>query len=722
MYAPDLRPIRLALAIALILPLDSTLACGPSFPMRLLDDRANSLAELPEGNFAFEISRLAAPLPGLKPVTEASLVPRWEEDNSRYLQQRDERERSELGEERWRRVQALRALGDARRVEAEGAGLPAEILLYTAGAVAFRSDPEQAREYFRRVLALPAPERRTRSTWAAYSLGRLLAADSRALPAAAEALSDEEVSRRLRANAEAAQEAFRLTRRLAIEGFDDPLELAAASLGEEALLAREANDWGEAIRLYANQAMLRSDTGYSSLRQLSGELARMPDERLEPLLAVPEVQQLLTVRLLTRGGWFYDEQLAGEQHLAELLMALDVAELPNADRLAALSYRYGRYDNAGRFLEKAGDSGLAWWLRAKLALRAGDTSRATEAYARAAKAFPEDEEWGVRRTADWEWETVKPRCRVEGESAILALQRGDYLEAFDNLYRSGAIYWLDAAAVAERVLTLDELKSYVDAKVPAPPPQTQEDRDAYRSRAPAAGLREVLGRRLLREGRYDEAPAYFESQELRAAASEYGQARKQASSRWTAIGRAESYYRAARLARRQGMELLGYEMSPDFHVMGGNYSFAQAGRLQAGGLLAEGEVQRQNASLAQPNARYHYRWIAADLAERAADELPHTSQAFAAVLCKGSGWVQYVDLSRAQAIYLRYVEHGPFVKWAGNFGMNCEEPDFDSAYGRQWEERRQAMRDALYPVRYGLAAATLFSAAVAAWLWRRRFR
>lgn len=469
MYAPDLRPIRLALAIALILPLDSTLACGPSFPMRLLDDRANSLAELPEGNFAFEISRLAAPLPGLKPVTEASLVPRWEEDNSRYLQQRDERERSELGEERWRRVQALRALGDARRVEAEGAGLPAEILLYTAGAVAFRSDPEQAREYFRRVLALPAPERRTRSTWAAYSLGRLLAADSRALPAAAEALSDEEVARRLRANAEAAQEAFRLTRRLAIEGFDDPLELAAASLGEEALLAREANDWGEAIRLYANQAMLRSDTGYSSLRQLSGELARMPDERLEPLLAVPEVQQLLTVRLLTRGGWFYDEQLAGEQHLAELLMALDVAELPNADRLAALSYRYGRYDNAGRLLEKAGDSGLAWWLRAKLALRAGDTSRATEAYARAAKAFPEDEEWGVRRTADWEWETVKPRCRVEGESAILALQRGDYLEAFDNLYRSGAIYWLDAAAVAERVLTLDELKSYVDAKVPAPP-------------------------------------------------------------------------------------------------------------------------------------------------------------------------------------------------------------------------------------------------------------
>lgn len=272
MYAPERRPARLALAIALALPLGSALACGPDFSMRLLDDRANSLAELPEGNFAFEITRLAPPIPGLKPVTEASLVPRWEEDNSSYLQQRDEREQSELGEATWKRVQALRALDDAQQAEAQGMDLPAEIRLYTAGAVAFGSDAPLAVDYFRRVLALPEAERRTRSTWAAYSMGRTLAAGSRALPASDEVLSDEEVAQRLHANAEAAKEAFRLTRKLAVEGFADPLELAAASLGEEALLAREAGDWGEAIRLYASQAALHSNTGYSSLRQLSGEL------------------------------------------------------------------------------------------------------------------------------------------------------------------------------------------------------------------------------------------------------------------------------------------------------------------------------------------------------------------------------------------------------------------------------------------------------------------
>lgn len=723
MYAPERRPARLALAIALTLPLGSALACGPDFSMRLLDDRANSLAELPEGNFAYEISRLAPPIPGLKPVTEASLVPRWDEDSSSYLEQRDEREKSELGDDVWKRVQALRALDDAQVAEAQGQDLPAEIRLYTAGAVAFKGSPALAVDYFRRVLALPDAERRTRSTWAAYSMGRTLAASSRALPASDEVLSDEAITQRLHANAEAARDAFRLTRKLALEGFADPLELAAASLGEEALLAKEAGDWGEAIRLYSNQAALHSNTGYSSLRQLAGELARMPDEQLVPLLATPEVQQLLTVRLLTRISWFYDEQPSGEQHLAELLMALDTATLPNADRLASVAYRFGHYDNATRFLEKAGDTGLAWWLRAKLALRAGDTPRATEAYANAAKAFPEDEEWGARRTTNWEWETIKPRCRVEGESAILALQRGDYLEAFDNLYRSGEIYWMDAAAVAERVLTLDELKGYVDAKVSAPPAQSQEDRDAYRPRPVATSLRELLGRRLLREGRYDEAQAYFEADELRAAAQEYAQAREQAQSRWTGIGRAEAYYTAARLARRQGMELLGYEMSPDFHVMGGNFALAQIGTLKAEGLLSEGEAQRQNAHLAQPNSRYHYRWVAADLTERAADDLPHTSQAFAAVLCKGSGWVQYADLGRAQAIYRRYVEHGPFVEWAGNFGMNCEEPDFESAHGRLWEEREQAVRDGFYSIRYGLAAgAALLLGAAGAWLWRRRSR
>lgn len=49
---------------------------------------------------------------------------------------------------------------------------------------------------------------------------------------------------------------------------------------------------------------------------------------------------------------------------------------------------------AANLLKNAGDGGLAWWLRAKMALRDGDVKAATAAYAKAAAAFPTDESWG----------------------------------------------------------------------------------------------------------------------------------------------------------------------------------------------------------------------------------------------------------------------------------------------------------------------------------------
>ena len=65
---------RHLLCLSLGLPL-AAMACGPDFPMRLLDNRGQSLAELPEGNFSFEVSRLGHAIAGLKPVTAATLVP-----------------------------------------------------------------------------------------------------------------------------------------------------------------------------------------------------------------------------------------------------------------------------------------------------------------------------------------------------------------------------------------------------------------------------------------------------------------------------------------------------------------------------------------------------------------------------------------------------------------------------------------------------------------------
>lgn len=688
---------RHLLCLSLSLPLGSAMACGPDFPMRLLDNRGQSLAELPEGNFRFEINRLGHAIAGLKDVAEVT----YGLDANDYAEQRSQAELNGLSAEQQSLVQQLRGLTDAHQVEVQGANLPAELRLYLAGAVAFANGEQSlAAEYFHKVLALPADQRALRSTWAAYSLGRALFAMSSQSGARSDLLTQ-------------SRKAFEQARQLSIEGFSDPLELGVASLGEEARVARTAGDWNSAIELYATQNRHGSTVGYTSLKLLMADLAAMPEAQLAGLLKNQPVQQLVTASLISRLGWSFGEQPENEKKLIKLLQSSTRGSLDNADRLAAMNYQQGDYASAKAFLEHAGDGGLAWWLRAKLAVRDGDKNAAAAAYAKAAQAFPQDESWGERRTPDWAFESLQPKCRVDGESAILALQRGDYLQAFDQLYRSKGIYWFDAATVAERVLTLDELKHYVDTQVPAPPELTQQDRDNYVPLPVAASLRNLLGRRLLREGHYEDAPAYFDNDGLRHKARLYGQQRLAAEAAWWPTRRAAALFNAAWTAREWGMDILGYEMAPDYATFGGNYSLENA-ELKVGPLVAEDEVKRQQASAAQPDQRYHYRFVATALANRAADKLPHTSQAFAAVLCEAAGWNS--SLEDQSALYQRYIKEGPYVTWAADFGHQCPYPDFENANKRYVTQITDGLRSTLRPYKTPLQIGSVLAVTAAALL------
>lgn len=695
---------RHLLCLSLSLPLGSALACGPDFPMRLLDNRGQSLTELPEGNFSFEISRLGHAISGLKNVTAGADY----SDQADAVALRDQAEQAGLSAEQQVLVKHLRSLTDAHQVETEGAQLPPELRWYLAGAVAFGAgDNASAAGYFKKVLALPAEQRASRSTWAAYSLGRALFAMSAEAGAAPDLL-------------EQSAKAFEQTRQLSIDGFSDPLELGVASLGEEARVVRTAGDWNRAIELYATQNLHGSAVGYTSLKVLMADLLALPDDQLAELLKGQPVQQLVTASLISRLGLSFGDQPANEQKMIKLLQSSTRGSLENADRLAAMNYQQGDYASAKAFLEHAGDGGLAWWLRAKLAVRDGDKNAAAAAYAKAAQAFPNNESWGERRTPDYDYETLQPKCRVEGESAILALQRGDYLQAFDQLYRSKSIYWFDAATVAERVLTLEELKHYVDTQVPAPPPLSQQERDNYVPLPVAASLRNLLGRRLLREGHYEQALAYFDNDGLRHKARLYGEQRQAADSAWWPTRRAAALFNAAWTAREWGMDILGYEMAPDYATFGGNYSLENA-ELKVGPLMAEDEVKRQQASAAQPDQRYHYRFVATALASRAADNLPHTSQAFAAVLCEASGWNS--SLEEQSAIYQRYVKEGPYVEWAADFGHQCPYPDFENADKRYVTQVTDAARSTLRPYKTPLQVGSVLAFAAAALvLFKRRRR
>ncbi|QHF53638.1 hypothetical protein [Pseudomonas sp. S49] len=677
---------RHLLCLSLCLPLGSALACGPDFPMRLLDNRGQTLADLPEGNFNFELSRLGKTIAGLKNVTAATHNPNdlYGEENA-AAEARGKAEQAGLSAEQQVLVKQLRELTDARQVEVQGASLPAEIRLYVAGAVAFATGEHQlAVDYFNKLLALPADQRPLRSTWAAYSLGRTLFAMSSEAGDKVVAL-------------ERSRDAFRQARQLSIDGFSDPLELGVASLGEEARVVRAAGDWNGAIELYEAQNLHGSAVGYTSLKQLMNELAELPEAELAELLQHKSVQQLVTASLVSRQGWSFGDEPPNEKKLVKLLQNSTRGSLENADRLAAMSYQQGDYAGAKAFLENAGDGGLAWWLRAKLAVRDGDKNAAAAAYSKAAQAFPQSEDWGYRRTPDWAYEAVQPKCRVEGESAILALQRGEYLQAFVQLYRSNSTYWFDAATVAERVLTVEELKKYVDDNVPAPPALTQQERDNYVPLPVAASLRNLLGRRLLREGHYADAVAYFDNLDLQNKARLYGEQRLKADAAWWPTKRASALYNAAWTAREWGMDILGYEMAPDYATFGGNYSLESV-ELKVGPLVSEAEVQRQTASEAKPDQRYHYRFVATELAGRAADNLPHTSQAFAAVLCNAAGWNS--SLEDQSALYQRYIKEGPFVPWAVDFGNQCPYPDFENADKRYVTQVTDAVRSSLRPYKW----------------------
>ena len=761
-------------------------ACGPMFPNQLLDHRADTLRSTPQNSFAFEAMHLLEPADKLQPEPAQPIEGADRDAQAKSLG---------LTPAQADRVAALRQGEDAAAAFEQGKDLPADLRAYTAGAIAFaKGDTDAAEDYFGRVLALPGEQARLRSVWAAYMLGRIHATKAQA------AAADDAAFRRER---DAAAKSFQLARQRAVAGASDPQALAVASFGEEARLylydhgtqcswgnlysgdnhcgdGISAADLKRAITLYAAQAGHGSDSGVQSLVAIAGSVMGNPAQ-MAALLDSPVAQRLLVSYALARmGSGIDDARDAGTSKPDPRLLALVQAveqrgldKVAGLDRLAALAYQAGRYDLAARLVDRSGGP-LAEWVRAKLALQKGDLAAASAAYAAAAKAFPKA---GQAQPA------LEP-ANVElltGERGVLSLARGEYVEALGHLYdaaqsvggdgnvydqdeaSAGYGYGNDAAYVAERVLTVDELKAFVDARAPATPvpPKKSDSSSCCEARPLGDSLRWLLARRLMRAGRYDEAQAYFPVDDdprfssydddgkthplsLRRQARAYAQAMHDSEHAWTDIGKAQALYAAAVIAREQGMEILGFEQGPDYNDNGGSFQggSGQDRKSLDQAFVTDGERQRYADSQARPDRRFHYRYLAADEAARAADLLPPRSQAFAAVLCRATGWMlegppDYEDnyafygdpapaqpperMRRATALYQRYVKLGPYVDWAEDFGRNCEEPDFDRARALKRAQQVARVKHAVrhyFP--YEAGAMVLVVAGFALWLRRRR--
>ncbi len=360
-----------------------------------------------------------------------------------------------------------------------------------------------------------------------------------------------------------------------------------------------------------------------------------------------------------------------------------VPGLAGADRLAAGAWRAGRFDLAERFAGQE-KTPLSAWVRAKLALRRGDRAEAERLLAEAAEGLPETDDWSSSTEMIG---SRRPRSRVEGERALLALVRGDFAQAAERAMASCS--WQDIAYVAERVLTVEELQRLIAAHASDPVTRCQPEQAFFdEGQDVVSRLRLVLGRRLMRSGKGQQALEYFRGTKWEEPARKYVEALERGRSAWDDVDKAQALYSAARLARTVGMELMGTEVAPDWTWVEGLYDLGALAEEERADedtpawteqdnvpLTTDAERQRLTAHAPPHTVRFHYRSTAADLAEEAAAQVPPRSQAYAALLCHAARFSSYSDPERVQHLWRTYVQKGAIV--AMTFGQSCPEPDFE---------------------------------------------
>ncbi len=657
-------------------------ACGPWFPNQMLDQPEIRLAHMREGSLAIELKRLEPVLPSVfyHAVRPAGGTVQWtaltdvEElrdalkaartDPARvdaivtgYQELRDTLSSYQLKTEQWKALadQPPFSPADSRPptppefpVVRIPQGLPEEFARYIEGAIAYhRGQIDLARAAWQKVLELPANQRHFRSTWAAFMIGRTY----------------------LTENPVTAIQWFGRVRQLADSGYADRLGLASDSIGWQARVELDRSNTVTAIEGYIRHYQAGDPTALVSLnRAISRLLAADPAVRCEAARNL-RVQRVVTAYVVAAGRHPYDETPVASTWQSIWLNTLEeagVAAPVDADRIAWIAYRSGDLAAAEKWSALASpDSLIAQWLRAKLLFRAGQTAEAVAIIARLARSFPEDPTWlAVRRDSSGKDRAFPSADKLLGEWGVLSLARGQYLEALDSLLHGH--YWLDAAYVAERVLTPEELSAYVDANWPQPPAplsscEAYEETHGYVSTDEqiAERLRYLLARRLTRMGHYTQATPYFPARWQSRLTNYAADLRAGGDTARSAAVRAAGLWSAARIARYEGLELMGTEVEPDWFALGGYYALTDIYTLRTNAVLQMGvaplrkeqiRVTRQAVEV-KPARRFHYRDQAADLAWRAASLMPDQSPETAAVLTEAGLWLAGKEPDRADRFY-----------------------------------------------------------------------
>jgi tetratricopeptide (TPR) repeat protein len=663
--------------------------CGPYFPNSLLDGSDSQILSAPIGSFEAEIRPLLPPRPPYpaQPSREGEQA-----SHSRDVELIDLREAllgsglstDEVGAVIEAHAAAREQLLDyqSRRQQWEfqfawipnnavpppafpaiavAPGLPAEFATYFRGALAWHAgDTNRARAAWNALIERPPGERPFKSTWAAYMLGRSW----------------------MESQPHRAERHFQLTRDYANEGLRDSAGLAAASLGWEARIHYDAGRCARAIGLYLTQ-YAAGDPGalvslrWTAARALEKEHRSLPDLARDPVSrrvisaylvskVYPASVHLdgplreLAIQWLGRTKHFRTSAPTWHRYAPETALWLEaietapVAAAEEADLLALIAYQSGDFETAERWLKRAPPSTLALWIEAKLLLRDGQIEAAAPRLATVvqhlhAPAPPAPARPPTPASSDTGFRNLHPSERFRGsmdeaagELGAVRLAQGEYLLALDALLRSG--FWMDAAYVAERVLTVEQLEAYVDSHWP----QAGQPED------PATRIRHLLARRLARLEQWAEARSFYPQDCLAAFDALESALRRGRDNHAAKAQQASALWAAAGIVRTNGMQLIGTEVGPDWAIHGGDYEFGvdAAGRTNSLALKpTDDELARADQHGVQPETRFHYRYQAAELAWQAAQRMPDQDKDTARVLWTAGCWLKDRDPQAADRFY-----------------------------------------------------------------------
>ena len=666
------------------------LGCGPFFPDTMLDNPQASLA-VPVVSYLHELHNLAGTSPSPRapaqqnvgglmdqiPLEVAELEAIWESEGVDEIEAK--RRAEHYTEVRTILLQHLADIGIrdfparlggiiALPARPLGEGFPIEVADYVEGARLHASGKtDEARELWKAILDRPPAVKKMRSLWAAWMLAKTSASE------------------------EECMEWYARVEEEAKLGGTDALGLRAAA---KSWRAPRLEDKVESVRMLYESFAAGKETAAVDLRSASYFLMTSKDpDVLAKAAADPTVRTLLSMDLHARLDSWGGYDAPDENHMAEYdawFAALEKhpeAATESAARIAWSFYSMGKYDESRRWLALAGkEDALSHWLLAKFALRDGDTDASAKHLSEAIRLRSTEADWKPANhysESFWYDEAEELQSLSDGrllaERGVVSLAQGEYVAALDQLREAG--YWVDAAYVAENVLSSDALMAHVRKSAPEWKREAGDEvgpgeRNYGRGSDPDNRLRWVLARRLNREKRFAEARAFMPP-DLVATFDRYvalDKARR--SGRFSVEKRAAIIWEQALMHRHYGAELFSTETAPDGGAYGWNFpanDITHARNRKDGWTMDQGDwgkyvssdqpehraippvnpdevVRTRRYGLNQAN-RFHYRYEAADLAWESAKSLPANHPLLARLYATAGYWLAASDPQAADRFY-----------------------------------------------------------------------